>query len=129
MTETTPALPTVLIVDDEWMNRDLLQTLLESAGYRVLQANAVPLALELARQHRPALAIVDVRLPHHEEGYALCRDLKSSPETAGIQVIMITALEGTAEVQKAQQAGADGFVTRGRGVSVVLATVERLLTR
>ena len=129
MTEITPTPPTVLIVDDEWMNRDLLQTLLENAGYRVLQANAAPVALELARRHRPALAIVDVRLPHHEEGYALCRTLKSSPETAGIQVVMITALEGAAEVQKAQQAGADGFVTRGRGVSVVLATVERLLAR
>jgi CheY-like chemotaxis protein len=121
--------PTLLIVDDEWMNRELLQTLLEGAGYQVIQAHAVPPALELARSLKPALAIIDVRLPHHEEGYALCQALKSADDTAHIRVIMITALEAAAEAHKAQAAGADAFVTRGMGVGVILAAVEQLLAR
>ena len=76
----TPA--TILVVDDEWMNRELMQAVLESAGYRVLLAAGSADALELAHAEKPNLVIMDVRLRYPTEGYDLCRKLKSDPAMA-----------------------------------------------
>jgi CheY-like chemotaxis protein len=72
--------PRVLIADDDWLNRDLLQAYLVSSGCEVVTAADGVAALDLARAAPLDLALLDVQMPRMD-GLALCRALKSSPQT------------------------------------------------
>lgn len=119
--------PHILVVDDEWMNRELLQTVLESAGYTVSLANSAPRALSTLGEISPDLALIDVRLPREDDGYNLVRSIRAMPEYAQLKIMMITALESATEEVKARDAGADGFVSRIGGVNALLRAIERIL--
>ncbi len=81
----------VLVVDDELDIRIYISTLLETNGYRPLQAEDGTLGLEIARRERPSLIILDVMMPR-ESGITLYRELKNDPELRDIPVIMLSAL-------------------------------------
>src|SRR3990170_3026 len=83
--------PRVLIADDDWLNRDLLEAYLVSSGCEVVTAaeRAAPLDL----------ALLDVQMPRMD-GLALCRALKSSPQTRFVPVIIVTALDSENEKLK-----------------------------
>lgn len=117
----------ILVVDDEWMNRDLLESVLMSAGYEVLLANATAPARQLAVQQQPHLILLDVRVPTEREGLQLCRLIKSDPATAHIRVVMITALETREEREQAQAAGADAFISRMIDIDDLLQLLSDLL--
>jgi two-component system cell cycle response regulator DivK len=118
---------TILVIDDEWMNRELMEALLQSAGYQALLANNAEKGLELAREHLPDLVLVDVRLRHENEGYALVKSLKADPKTEQIKVAMLTAMEGEADRRAAQEAGADDFISRMLDTPVLLQRIAALL--
>ncbi len=104
--------PTILVVDDEWLNRELIEGLLSVFDYRVLLANSGDAALKLLTRETPNLIVMDVRMPEMD-GYTLCQKVKSNPQTAHLPVIMITALElNDEERQKIANAGADDVVSR-----------------
>ncbi len=73
--------PYILIVDDEWMNRELLEAYLKMGGYRVGQANNGEKALEMVADQPPALVMLDVRLPGIS-GFEVCRRLKEAATTS-----------------------------------------------
>lgn len=81
----------VLIVDDELDMRTFIITLLETSGYKPLSANDGVEGLEIARQKKPALVILDVMMPK-ESGINMYRELKNDPELRNIPVIMLSAL-------------------------------------
>ena len=81
----------VLVVDDELDIRIYISTLLETNGFRPLQAEDGALGLEIARRERPSLIILDVMMPR-ESGITLYRELKNDPELRDIPVIMLSAL-------------------------------------
>lgn len=117
----------VLVVDDEWMNREIMETILTSAGYQVLLANSPEMALAVAEMHQPALAIIDVRLPHEDDGYTLCRSFRHVPAFAAMRIVMMTALDDDYERRKAHEAGADAFLTRALSVSVLVDKINELM--
>mgnify|MGYP001205331191 CR=1 FL=1 len=117
----------ILVVDDEWMNREIMETILTSAGYQVFLANSPEMALAVAEVHHPALAIIDVRLPHEDDGYTLCRSFRHLPEFANMRIVMMTALDDDSERRKAHEAGADAFLTRVLSVSVLVDKINDLL--
>ncbi|MEW6502124.1 MAG: response regulator, partial [Thermodesulfobacteriota bacterium] len=82
----------ILVVEDQELNRFLLEEVLQRAGYAVLAAADGPSARKLAREHLPDLILLDVMMPE-EDGYQTCRLLKEEPVTAEIPVIFITALD------------------------------------
>ncbi|MCL4255580.1 MAG: response regulator, partial [Anaerolineae bacterium] len=84
--------PTILVVDDEWLNRELIEGILSVFNYDVLLANGGDSALKLLAHETPDLIVMDVRMPDMD-GYTLCHHVKSNSQTAHIPVIMITALE------------------------------------
>jgi DNA-binding response OmpR family regulator len=101
--------PTVLIVDDDQVMLRLLATTFR--GARVLQARTAVAGLRLAREERPRLVFLDVRLGG-EDGVRLCRLLKAEPETRAIRVFMLSADDSPRTRLRARDAGADGFFAK-----------------
>jgi adenylate cyclase len=118
--------PRVLVVDDDWLNRDLLQAYLSGSGCEVVTASDGLAALESARLKAPDLALVDVQMPRMD-GLTLCRAIKSAPETRFVPVVIVTALDSEDEKLKAIDAGADDFVTKPYNSIILLTRVRSLL--
>ena len=118
--------PRVLIADDDWLNRDLLEAYLVSSGCEVVTAADGVAALDLARAAPLDLALLDVQMPRMD-GLALCRALKSSPQTRFVPIIIVTALDSEDEKLKALEAGADDFVSKPYNSIVLLTRVRSLL--
>lgn len=81
----------VLVVDDELDMRTFITTLLETEGFRPLSAEDGIKGLEVAREKKPALIILDVMMPR-ESGVAMYREIKTDPDLKNIPVIMLSAL-------------------------------------
>ena len=112
----------VLVADDDADVRELVVFRLERAGYPVITAGDGELALELARERRPAVCVIDVMMPGLD-GYELTKRLRSSPETEGALIVLLTASVQEAEVKRGFDAGADDYVTKPFSPSEL---VERL---
>lgn len=117
----------IMIVDDEWMNREMMEAALQTVGYYVISASSKDTAMQLALERHPDLALVDVRLRTWDDGYELCRALKANPATSQTRVVMITALDSDDARQKAFEAGATDFIARSMDISRFLDYIERLL--
>ncbi|MGE8357481.1 MAG: response regulator, partial [Microvirgula sp.] len=89
MTRQNDARPTLLLVDDEPVNLQLLRHTLQD-DYRLLFARDGSRALALARAEQPDLILLDIMMPGLS-GHEVCRTLKQSPSTADIPVIFVTA--------------------------------------
>lgn len=101
---------TVLIVDDEKHNRNLLTELL-GEDYRLILAKNGEQALERARAHLPDLILLDVLMPGMD-GYAVLRQLKHDDATRDIPVIFITALDSTIDEEKGLELGAVDYIAK-----------------
>ncbi len=118
--------PLILIADDDWMSREVLQSFLENAGYRVIAASNGVEALNLARERSPLLAVVDVRM-NDISGYQVCATLKQDGTTGSMKVMLITALLREQERNHAAQAGADDLISKSFDWNLILARVCKLL--
>jgi class 3 adenylate cyclase len=119
--------PRILVADDDWLNRDLLQAYLTTSGCQVWTAPDGLAALQLAQENPPDLALVDVQMPRMD-GLSLCRSLKASLETRFVPVVIVTALDSEDEKLKAIDAGADEFVSKPYNSIVLLTRVRSLLS-
>ena len=103
----------VLVVDDEWLNREMLEGLLSAHGFEVKLAHNAETALSMLENDQPGLMLVDVRMPGID-GYALSRRIKDTDAYREIVVVLVTALEiGPEETRAARESGADAIVDRG----------------
>jgi len=118
--------PRILVADDDWLNRDLLEAYLTTSGADVVTAPDGQAALDQARAGPLDLALVDVQMPRMD-GLALCRALKTSPQTRFVPVIIVTALDSEDEKLKALDVGADDFITKPYNSIVLLTRVRSLL--
>ncbi len=116
----------ILIVDDEPSVRAMVHASIRvrGTGYRVLEAGNAAEAVAQARQHVPDLVLLDVALPDHD-GFWVCRTLKSSPETAHIAVVMLTAMSLPSDRDRAAEAGADGYVVKPFSPRALLDEIDR----
>jgi DNA-binding response OmpR family regulator len=120
--------PYILIVDDEWMNRELLNAYLKIGGYRVGEANSGEKALEMIAEEAPALVMLDVHLSGIS-GFEVCRRLKDDATTRAIPILMVTALDSPEDQQQAAAAGADGFVAKPFEMETLLARIRSALAK
>jgi two-component system cell cycle response regulator len=116
----------VLVVDDEPQNLELLEALLQEAGYAVVLAGGGEEALTLAHEARPDIILLDLMMPGLS-GFEVCARLKTDPETGGIPVLFVTALNQIADKERALAAGGDDFLTKPIQYAELLARVEALL--
>jgi formate hydrogenlyase transcriptional activator len=112
----------VLIVDDEPLNVDLLEQELGAAGYKTLAAASGEEALALAAKAQPDLILLDIMMAGID-GYEACRRLKAAEATRAIPVIFLTALTDTFEKVRAFGVGAVDYVTKPFETEELLARV------
>jgi two-component system sensor histidine kinase/response regulator len=103
--------PTVLVVDDEATNVQLLTDLLESRNYQVWSASNGEQALAIARERLPHVVLLDVMMPRLN-GFEVCRRLKAESKTAMIPVLLVTALDARQDRIAGIDAGANDFITK-----------------
>ncbi len=118
----------ILIVEDNERNRRLVRDVLQHRGYRTLEAETGEDAVRLAREHGPALVLMDIQLPGIDGITALHR-LREDPATRGIPVMAVTASAMTHDRQKIMAAGFDGYQTKPISVREFLDAVGQLLDR
>jgi two-component system cell cycle response regulator len=116
----------ILVVDDEAINLKLVSRLLEMEGYEVITARSGEDALRLIEQTPPDMALLDVRMPDME-GYELCRRLRQNPLTAGIPIVMLTALVDENDRLKGIEAGADDCLPKPFDVDLLRGLLARFL--
>jgi len=118
----------LLIVDDQPFNLTLIQRELEHLDfdYRVTTATSGADALASVAVDPPDVAILDVMMPGMD-GFELCRRLKADPATAGIPVILLTALADVKSRVRGIEAGADDFISKPFNRHELLARVRSLL--
>jgi two-component system cell cycle response regulator DivK len=102
---------TILIIEDNELNRRLLEAVLKPHGYRLLTAKDGETGVALAQAERPDLILMDVLLPGID-GYEATRQLRAEPETRHIVIIALTASTAPAEQERALTAGCDGYITK-----------------
>lgn len=102
---------TILIVEDNPVNRKLLITVLRPHGYRLITAVDGEEAVSMANQEMPDLILMDLQLPKMN-GYAATEQLKHATTTATIPIIALTAHAMSEERNHAQQVGFDGYITK-----------------
>lgn len=118
--------PHVLVVDDDWMTREVIEAYLATAGYRITSTHSGEQALELVRSESPDLVMLDIRMPGLD-GFEVCQRLKSDPGTRFTPVVMVTALESDEDKLLAIESGADDFVTKPFNSLLMLTRVRSLL--
>jgi two-component system, cell cycle response regulator len=119
---------TILIVDDEPRNRELLEAILKPAGYTLAMAADGREALAQTLDLKPDLILLDVMMPDIN-GYEVCETIREDPELAEIPVIMVTALNDRESRLRGIEAGADDFLTKpvdGLELKARAKTITRL---
>ena len=102
-------LGTVLVCDDEEINRALLERLLQSFGYEVVPVSSGAAAISTLRHRHVDLVLLDVQMPG-VNGFEICAQLKQSPDTRLIPVALVTGLNAREHKIRGLQAGADDFI-------------------
>jgi len=124
--EAAVAQSTVLIVDDNAQNVELLQAFLESLPVRIVTASDGVEALEQVAAHNPDLILLDIMMPRMS-GFQVCKRIKSDPATRDIQVLMVTALNELGDIEQATECGTDDFVSKPVNKFELLTRVRSLL--
>jgi len=117
----------VLIVDDLLPNIKLLEARLSAEYFNVVTATNGPEALELCRDGRCDIVLLDVMMPGMD-GFEVCTRLKADPSTMHLPVVMVTALDQPTDRVRGLECGADDFLTKPVDELALIARV-RSLTR
>src|SRR4030095_6319226 len=118
----------VLIVEDNELNLKLLNDILEYHGYTVFTSRLGGAALELARQYRPDLILMDIQLPDIS-GMEATRRLKADEQTRTIPIIAVTAFAMSGDEAKILASGCDAYLAKPFNVIEFLRLVEDWTTR
>lgn len=117
---------TVLIVEDNPLNLELVVAILEIKGYGILKAEDAETGIQLAREQLPDLILMDRQLPGMD-GLEAARFIKSDPAISSIPIVALTASAMKKDQEEALQAGCIGFITKPFNLSNFLKEVEGYL--
>ncbi len=118
---------TLLLIEDNDMNRDMLARRLTRRGYSVVQAIDGNQGIATARATPPDLILMDLSLPVLD-GWEATRQLRTTPETAAIPIIALTAHAFSGERERSLEAGCNDYETKPIDFARLLDKIERLLT-
>ncbi len=118
--------PSVLIVDDEPMTRNLLRLMLERAGFRILEAEDGVMALEMIAEQMPEVVVLDVMMPHLD-GITVCETLRKQAETAALPIILLSARTAPDAIRRGLQAGANRYLGKPVSREELIRTIREVL--
>ena len=116
----------ILVVEDSPTEMRLTVTPLQKKGYVVVTAADGEEALEKALKEQPQLIVLDVILPK-KNGFQVCRQLKTSPDTKDIKILMLTSKSQDSDRFWGLKQGADGYMTKPFSPDQLLDNVGQLL--
>ena len=117
---------TVLVVDDNAQNVELMQAYLETLNCIVHTAFDGVDALEKVPKIKPDLILLDIMMPRMS-GFEACRRLKADPKTRDIPILMVTALNELGDIERGVECGTDDFLTKPINKLELLTRVKSLL--
>lgn len=117
----------ILVVDDQAANRELVRFTLEDEGHRVLLASSGAEGLAIWERERPEIVLLDIRMPDMS-GFEVCERMRERPGGSETPVIFVTALREVDAFDAAQRAGAADFLTKPVKPAELLMRVEAALT-
>ena len=120
--------PTVLVVEDELAQREVLAYNLDAEGFRVIRAANGDEALLLVEEDRPDIIVLDWMMPNLS-GIEVCRRLKTRPDTRSIPIIMLSARSEEVDKVRGLETGADDYVVKPYSVVELMARVWTQLRR
>lgn len=116
----------ILIIEDNEMNRKLSRDVLEVRGYRTLETNTGEEGIRLAREHEPALVLLDIHLPGID-GIETFRRLRADPATAAIPVIVVTASAMPDDRAQIKAVGFDRYLSKPINIKLFVEAVGEVL--
>jgi two-component system cell cycle response regulator DivK len=119
-------MPTILLVEDNEMNRDMLSRRLKRKGYEVLLAIDGQQGIDMCLSVRPDLMLLDMSLPV-KDGWQVAREMKASESLQTIPIIALTAHAMADDRQRALLAGCDDYDTKPVDLPRLLGKIEHLL--
>ena len=118
----------ILIVDDQPEIRDLVTTTLRVGPYAIFQAASGPEAIDLARREKPDLILLDVMMQAGGmDGFEACRQLKTNEETCRSFVIILTARNQKADLERGVAVGANGYFVKPFSPLELLTKVDEVM--
>jgi DNA-binding response OmpR family regulator len=119
----------VLIVDDDRDTLELLRQALNGMGFQVRTTTSGRRAMQLVREEKPDLILLDLKLPGEMDGYQVLTQLKRSMDTASVPVIVITGSLTDQEIkqQKVLALGADRFLTKPFEIDELVAEIRQFM--
>ena len=124
----TDSARTILYIEDNVDNRILVRRILRAEGYDVLEAGDARETLQVVRNTRPDLILVDINMPE-VDGYTLTSRLKSDPNLSTVPVIAITANVMRGDRERTLAAGCDGYIQKPIDVDYLPRQIARFLHR
>jgi two-component system alkaline phosphatase synthesis response regulator PhoP len=117
---------TILLVDDNAQNLELMQAFLEELPCKLKTAADGVEAIEMIERSCPDLLILDVMMPRMS-GFEVCQKIKSQPATRDTVVIMVTALNEVSDYERAVECGTNDFITKPVNKLELITRVRTLL--
>ncbi len=117
---------TVLIVEDNELNMKLFHDLLDANGYHTLQTKDGMEALDIAREHKPDLILMDIQLPE-VSGLEVTKWLKEDNDLCRISVVAVTAFAMKGDEEIIREGGCEAYISKPISVANFLETVRKFL--
>jgi two-component system cell cycle response regulator DivK len=117
---------TVLVVEDNELNMKLFHDLLEASGYNILQTRNGLEAIDIAREYRPDLILMDIQLPE-VSGLEVTKWIKEDDDLRAIPVIAVTAFAMKGDEERIRQGGCEAYLSKPISVATFLSTVKTYL--
>jgi two-component system cell cycle response regulator DivK len=117
---------TVLVVEDNELNMKLFHDLLEASGYDTIQTRSGLEAIDLAREHRPDLILMDIQLPE-VSGLEVTKWIKEDDDLRAIPIIAVTAFAMKGDEDRIRQGGCEAYLSKPISVGKFIETVKAYL--
>ncbi len=119
--------PVILTIDDEHDITEMIAMMLQSEGFRVMEANSVFEGMKALAEAKPAAILLDVMMPG-VDGMQFCRTLRENDATADIPIIFVTALASASDRETALSAGAAGYLPKPFSTEQLLGELKTVMS-
>jgi DNA-binding response OmpR family regulator len=116
----------ILVIDDEPQVTEIVEAFLSNAGHQVFVDNVASKGMKKATQIKPDLILLDIMMPEMD-GYSICTELKSDPETADIPILFLTGKDRNDDMGRSFKVGGDMYIKKPFSCERLLEIINIIL--